>query len=784
MNLVQYHCKFTVIPLLLFVSLSLFSTGPALGQNGIDQSKLELAERVMDWGKQRMIYRTLDNMHRRVEATRVWDSADSALSNVPGSPKFDDENAFYILKSALQKQAHRYNKLEQSLSKISKPLSPLHIRLLHRYELLPTTFLNPRETVQYLQSSRSQRIQFLDKRTHNSVFRSYLLGRLYWQTGQYEQALELFQEIKTRIQIGTIPWVESELYRVSSLFKLKNYEEAEAFLSNVIERYKKHLDEIDESQQRFVEVEGIWSVGTPLMKYLETWLEAIRSKNDTSWYETIGQAHTDVLYYRFFNTHYPNEPLGQLIAGQIQKATGADFAVFNHKGMRGGIKQGPIKRHELLLILPFNNETQTAVIEKPSKATSDTMAKELNKSLESLLQGTFFRAKFSLGTGDPLSFSSGITVGKEGFMECPQFPFGIDDTVTMSTGRYVMGRIVNRSLGVLIKSSLSVFPTTDREIFKDYLRREDSIDTAVLGNIKKGLPEASFMGMEPTQFSGLSMFSTVQIIARVQHLIMLILGVGLFVGLFRNWRDVTPYFQWGIYFALGTAVIYLTLTPAILDGIQVEMDGIFQVFMYIFLAVGLVFSSIKIFLFTTMGFHYSTNLKLPSFPFLREETEIQDLWQRALAWSFGLTGLAVIFSVGLFYFTNPKIPETVQNLKKMGIFDVHKFNKPSVLVAINFLVVAFVEEIVYRFGIQNFLASFLKLGKEKYWVAIWITAGLWSIGHVASLEPAWVKIVQILPFGVALGYLYQRYGVEMCVLCHGFFNVVMVFVGPYVINMA
>ena len=95
---------------------------------------------------------------------------------------------------------------------------------------------------------------------------------------------------------------------------------------------------------------------------------------------------------------------------------------------------------------------------------------------------------------------------------------------------------------------------------------------------------------------------------------------------------------------------------------------------------------------------------------------------------------------------------------------------------------AFGEEILFRLGIQNFLAKTLKLNNKGYCVASVLTGIIWSRAHGNILEPAWVKLVQIFPIGLALGWLFKKYGLECCFIAHGLFNVIAIFLNPYLLE--
>ena len=89
---------------------------------------------------------------------------------------------------------------------------------------------------------------------------------------------------------------------------------------------------------------------------------------------------------------------------------------------------------------------------------------------------------------------------------------------------------------------------------------------------------------------------------------------------------------------------------------------------------------------------------------------------------------------------------------------------------------------MFRLGIQSYLAKQLRLTGGRYWIAIVLSSALWSLAHANILNPAWVKIVQVFPLGLALGYLMRRYGLEACLLAHGGFNVAMMFLGTDLIK--
>ncbi len=135
--------------------------------------------------------------------------------------------------------------------------------------------------------------------------------------------------------------------------------------------------------------------------------------------------------------------------------------------------------------------------------------------------------------------------------------------------------------------------------------------------------------------------------------------------------------------------------------------------------------------------------------------------------------VGAVYSMALFVAVSPRISEGMR--RAFGIANGELAQTVTVQVILFVLLVAFGEEIVFRLGVQNFLAKYLELRPNRYWIAILCTAVVWTMGHVGVLEPAWVKLVQIFPMGLMLGWLCQRYGVESSILAHMAFNLALVF---------
>lgn len=142
---------------------------------------------------------------------------------------------------------------------------------------------------------------------------------------------------------------------------------------------------------------------------------------------------------------------------------------------------------------------------------------------------------------------------------------------------------------------------------------------------------------------------------------------------------------------------------------------------------------------------------------------------------------AVLFSSILFYVTSPRLSDLIRQYSGLNSVNSSMAYEPSLFAVIVMLEFAFAEEIMFRLGIQNFLANIFDWQGSKYWVAIFLSSTLWTIGHVGVIEPNWVKFLQVFPVGLALGWLFKKYSTESSILAHGLFNVIMLFLAQYLI---
>lgn len=140
----------------------------------------------------------------------------------------------------------------------------------------------------------------------------------------------------------------------------------------------------------------------------------------------------------------------------------------------------------------------------------------------------------------------------------------------------------------------------------------------------------------------------------------------------------------------------------------------------------------------------------------------------------------MLYSVILFGLLKPQLSTTMQQF--IAANPSAAANVLSLQSVLLLLGVAVAEELFFRLGIQSYLARKLRLQGGRYWIAIILTALLWALGHTGALDPDRIKLVQILPVGLLLGWLFSKHGTESAILAHGAFNVIMLVLAPYLIR--
>ena len=312
--------------------------------------------------------------------------------------------------------------------------------------------------------------------------------------------------------------------------------------------------------------------------------------------------------------------------------------------------------------------------------------------------------------------------------------------------------------------------------------------------------------------------------ACVVSVALLFFSLAFVVNWFRFRRRVRPYRRYGFAAAcviIGFEILALTVSPGLLTGLSVVLVILIDAWVMVRTAA-----------FTNVGIYYSMRLGHSGFPLFmrrfpprpepiageppaaapiaqtsseapapaeasalvapaalaiieppRQHALQPDVTPRqALLAASAVAAGAAAFTAILFTLTSPRMSEFVRSVTNFdaGQVTVERLATPFMIVFV--LEVALSEEIIFRLGIQNFLASVFNWRERRYWAAILFTSMLWTLAHVGAIEPWWVKPAQIFPIGLALGWLYWRYGAESSILAHGLFNLVALLLTPTLIT--
>ncbi len=148
---------------------------------------------------------------------------------------------------------------------------------------------------------------------------------------------------------------------------------------------------------------------------------------------------------------------------------------------------------------------------------------------------------------------------------------------------------------------------------------------------------------------------------------------------------------------------------------------------------------------------------------------------KTLSYALLATTFMAVFSIVLFVLTKPTIGAFFQSPEALS-------TEVSFAVLIAVSVVAFAEEITFRLGLQNGLTYLARGSRYGHHWAVVLTTAFWTVAHVGSLDPNWVKYVQVFAFGLVLGHMNRRLGIVPCIVTHVLFNMLMVFVSAELIR--
>ncbi len=231
---------------------------------------------------------------------------------------------------------------------------------------------------------------------------------------------------------------------------------------------------------------------------------------------------------------------------------------------------------------------------------------------------------------------------------------------------------------------------------------------------------------------------------------MLIIGLLFLIDVIRFGKKTFRFIKFGLIF---TGIIFGLDIIVLIFNCQ-----IFQNMPTGFLIFGNLIGIAKIIIFTSAGLYYCSLYNFFPLPIMSGEKKISPAYLEITISGFLA---AFIYSYLLFKITDPQIPLLLKTQNQRA---------PAFVTSFVMLELAIAEEIIFRLGIQNFI---VKVFDCKYWTAILITSFFWAVSHLGTLDPYWVKFVQIFPTGIMLGYIFKKYGLESTIFIHGTYNVGM-----------
>jgi hypothetical protein len=270
-----------------------------------------------------------------------------------------------------------------------------------------------------------------------------------------------------------------------------------------------------------------------------------------------------------------------------------------------------------------------------------------------------------------------------------------------------------------------------------------------------------------------------EIIAVVYGGLMLVFSIIFLVGFFRYRRRVRPYTKYALIPAVILIVVdaaIVLLNPAGFGGFDVPSVLCIDLIVFV-----------KLILFGAVGMYCAASIGVEHAPLTRSLLARRPhrpggLSRGLLLWAPAIAVGGVLYSCVLFTLVPVRASDMVRELLESSSTNLPTAMGASVVGALAMFEFALSEEVVFRLGIQNYLARVLKLRGNSYWIAVVLTTALWSMAHVNTLDPNWAKIVQVFPLGIALGVLFRRYGVEACTAAHLLFNLALMFLAPSLIE--
>lgn len=182
-------------------------------------------------------------------------------------------------------------------------------------------------------------------------------------------------------------------------------------------------------------------------------------------------------------------------------------------------------------------------------------------------------------------------------------------------------------------------------------------------------------------------------------------------------------------------------------------------------------------LFVVAGMYLAVRSRRSSLPLIRS---IERSWKShsgvPLAAPIGRTALeaalvalfSLSFTVFVFSISRPTESEATKSMMRA----IGEGAATNLLLLKGLVSAPLFEEIAFRQFMQQAFARLFGRQANGRAIAIGMTSLFWAFAHAGAVDPEWAKFAQTFGIGIALGWLYDRRGLEASVFAHFLFNAV------------
>lgn len=207
---------------------------------------------------------------------------------------------------------------------------------------------------------------------------------------------------------------------------------------------------------------------------------------------------------------------------------------------------------------------------------------------------------------------------------------------------------------------------------------------------------------------------------------------------------VSPYFSIGLLLALCLSSYYTLSGIGYNENVSIMATNLFQVTRNSVLAVA------GVILFSHLGIKDGF-VKINDFGSYYKNVNIKSVVSVSLYYT--------LFVFTLFIVTNQPFV----------------FNKNEVVsLYFSSILAAVVEEMIVRIFIIALLLKVLNDYRHKWLIAIVLSSVFWTLLHLQNEIQIWVRIIQVFPMGMVLGYIMKVYGFNTCLYIHVLSNTLVI----------